>query len=61
VGGKPEIEITPAMLKAGSEKLRDWLGDGRSDGATPEFLISAIIKEVVCSVLSSRAKLSFAD
>jgi len=59
LGQKPEITVTPAMLKAGSYTLREWLGLGRSDMWTTEPSIEQILKEILAAVLSSQAKISF--
>lgn len=48
------VKITPLMLKRGNHALREWLADGRSEGATPDAAINIAIIEIVSAVLSTK-------
>jgi len=52
---------TPAMVAGGVAVLREWLGCGRSDEATPDDVAAAVVEAILCASLASHARISFAE
>jgi len=55
------IEITPAMIEAGAWELRDWLGEGRSESATPQEAFRLGVQTILDAVFDAGGPISWRE